>query len=614
MRSNKKMSGLLDGTNTNQLNAKKLKEIFGELEKKCDLGQLLNISTHLRQIDLAGDSDNNLSAFNLFMLCSGTIDFIKQTLPASALWHKICLNINSSDYNNAYQALFDEETINQINQSDAILVAIDNRTLGLDQVNSHINAIERMYAILERLRKITDKTIILQNLVNQNSTIFGSSDIFMEQTNRFNTKSVNNEIEAWAKEKKCVLFDVEYLSSQIGLSNWHDEVRWHSYKVPFNLNFIPEYNDSLLKIISSIIGKSKKCLILDLDNTLWGGVIGDDGIENIRLGNGTGEGEAFLNFQKWVRALLDRGVMLAVCSKNTRELAEEPFKSHPEMHLTLDDISVFVANWQDKASNIEYISNTLNIGLDSLVFVDDNPIERSLVRARLPEVSVPELPADPAYFVEILSKASFFESFSLTEEDKKKTQTYKETADRHSLKSQTKNLKQFLLGLEMKMLLSEFKSEDVTRITQLVNKTNQFNLTTMRLTEAEIKERMDEKNIITLQARLSDKFGDNGLISAVVAKISENILIIENWVMSCRVFQLQVEHAMLNRLVQKAREKNIELVQGTYIPTEKNSYVSEFYPNFGFILKEELTSGTLWELDLNAFEQFITPHEQIKSD
>ena len=608
MQSNKTGTLPPNEIDSDRLNSLQLNEILSELEKKCDLNKLLSVSSNLNQLSLETTADN-LTKFKLFMLCSGTIDFIKQSLPATALKHRFILDIDSSDYNNAYQTLFDVETVKKIKNSDAILVGLDNRTLGLDEKNSYEQVSNFLYSIVKRLREITDKTIIFQNLIRQNSTIFGSSDVIMTETNRFNTRCVNNAINSWANQNECVLFDVEYLSSQIGLSHWHDEIRWHNYKIPFNIKFIPDYNELLMRIISSISGKSKKCLVLDLDNTIWGGVIGDDGIDNIRLGNGSGEGEAFLHFQKWVKALGNRGVILAICSKNTHEVAETAFKSHPDMHLNMNDISMFVANWEDKATNIQLIAKTLNIGLDSIVFVDDNPVERLLVKERLPQVSVPELPNDPAYFVEVLSNESFFESFFLTEEDKKKNQVYKENANRVSLEQQANSLSEFLSGLEMKLKLSEFKSQDLPRITQLINKTNQFNMTAKKLTEMEVKEKTSDDNIITLQARLLDKFGDNGLISAATATISNDTLTIDNWVMSCRVFQREVEHAMLNAIVRIALERKMRVIQGIYIPTSKNSYVSKLYSGLGFSLKEEKNSGITWELSIKKYEPFSTPHE-----
>jgi FkbH-like protein len=348
---------------------------------------------------------------------------------------------------------------------------------------------------------------------------------------------------------------------------------------------------------------------VDLDNTLWGGVIGDDGLDGIVLGQGSALGEAFVAFQEYLHQLSRRGVILAVCSKNDEANALSPFENHPEMVLKRSHFAAFVANWADKATNLRNIAQRLNIGLDSLVFVDDNPFERNLVRTELPVVAVPELPEDPAHYARCLADAGYFESARITAEDLARTEQYRANIERESLRSSVTDLSTYLESLKMEMQATPFDEIGLGRITQLINKTNQFNLTTRRYSEQEVAAIMSEPNTITLQVRLTDKLGDNGMISVVIAKPTEqeDELTIDTWLMSCRVLGRQVEHAVLNILADAAMRSGYRYLKGEFKPTAKNTLVKDHYEKLGFEPAGTGEAGqTSWRLSLKKFSPFPT--------
>ena len=369
---------------------------------------------------------------------------------------------------------------------------------------------------------------------------------------------------------------------------------WH-----FNPDFTNALADSFINLIKVANGHFKKCLILDLDNTLWGGIIGDDGIENIEIGT-LGIGKAFTKFQKWIKALKNRGIILAVCSKNTAHIAKEPFEKHPEMELRLEDIAVFVANWDNKADNIRYIKSVLNIGFDAMVFIDDNPMERQLVRENIPEITVPEIPEDPALYLPYLIEANLFETFSYSANDKDRTAQYQEEAERSMLAKSITNIDEYLASLNMKADIEPFTKTNYSRIAQLTQRSNQFNLRTIRYTEQDIERIANDKNYLTYSVKLKDKFGDYGLISLVIINLQNpQEAFIDTWIMSCRVLKRGVEHFLINKIA--AELSSFVKLKGEYIETPKNGLVKNLLPELGFI-----------SIDTNKFELNIstfTPHK-----
>ena len=381
----------------------------------------------------------------------------------------------------------------------------------------------------------------------------------------------------------------------------------HPLAVTADLHFSLPYLDWLgrqaLGIIESRYGKMKKCVILDLDNTLWGGIIGDDGMEGIQIGS-LGVGKAFTRLQKWLKELGRRGIILAVCSKNNEEIAREPFLNHPEMILRLDDISVFVANWDSKSDNISRIREILNIGLDSMVFIDDNPAEREIVRRHLPEVTVPELPEDPALYLPFLTSLNLFETATFSKDDKQRTRQYQEESKRRQHAQSITNMDEFLNSLGMRGRINAFSEVDVERISQLSLRSNQFNLRTVRYNTAEIREMMQDPSCETFSVELSDKFGHYGLISIVIIRTYEDQRAeIDTWIMSCRVLKRTVEHFLMNDIADRLLSRGIKVLRGEYLPTEKNGLVRDLLPALGF--------KTIGE---NTYEYDLTTHSPLTTN
>ncbi len=395
------------------------------------------------------------------------------------------------------------------------------------------------------------------------------------------------------------IHDVDFLASLAGRSRWDDPRFYHQAKLPCDPECLVDYAHSVASIVAAQLGLAKKCLVLDLDNTLWGGVIGDDGLGGIRLGQGDPAGEAFLEFQKYAQSLRRRGVLLAVCSKNEHQVAWEVFEKHPEIALRHGDFSCFMANWNDKASNLRAIAQQLNIGLDSLVFIDDNPAERAIVRQLVPEVAVPEMPDDVTGWVRTIEQHRYFQVLSVGTEDFQRTAYYQADQARREIQSSSADIETFLRSLEMKARIGPIHAATLERSVQLIHRSNQFNLTTRRHSVAEMSRILEDPDWITRTISLADRFGDNGLISVLLACVRGNALEIDTWLMSCRVLKRGVEQFLLNHLCSLARERGLSVLRGEYIPTPKNALVREHYTGLGFTKIGESADGTTrWELPL----------------
>ena len=400
---------------------------------------------------------------------------------------------------------------------------------------------------------------------------------------------LNAAIADGAMRGDWIVWDLANLAARVGLDTWFDPIRFHEAKTPFRVEMCPLAADHLSRVIAAMTGKTCRALILDLDNTLWGGVIGDDGLAGLVLGHGSPEGEAFLAFQRFVLDLRCRGIVLAVCSKNTDEIAREPFRSHPEMLLKEEHIAIFQANWEDKATNIKAIAEALALGLDSIAFADDNAAERERVRQELPLVSVPELGGDPAYFPARIADSGVFEHLVLNADDLGRAQSYENNARRAELHSRVGNYDEYLASLGMTMEVSRFDAVGRARIAQLINKSNQFNLTTRRYSEEDVRDFEDDReNILCWQARLSDAFGAHGTIAIVIVRKNAGVWTIDTWLQSCRVLKRGVEEALMNLLLERARAEGATRIDGEYIPTPRNQIVADFFARLGF---EEAGSG-----------------------
>jgi FkbH-like protein len=410
------------------------------------------------------------------------------------------------------------------------------------------------------------------------------------------------------------IFDIDTLSAIYGVSNWFDPRFWYHAKQPVSFACLVPFVRNLGAIIGALFGRTAKCLVLDLDNTMWGGVVGDDGIGGLKIGEGDAESEAFKAFQEYVLRLKERGLLLAVCSKNEEENALEPFEQLPDMVLKRDDFVAFKANWEPKPLSIELIARELNIGLDALVFVDDNPAERELVRQSLPEVKVVELSKDPADYPRLLDQCGWLETAKLTDEDTKKTDQYRKNIERDALLTQHADYGSYLASLSQKAVVREFEPKYLDRITQLINKTNQFNLTTKRLTRSEVEALTKREDTLTVYVRLLDRFGDNGLISVLIGHFEEDVLYIDMWLMSCRVLKRGVEHLLANTLFDRARSRNARLVHGVYIPTAKNKMVENHFADLGFVPAGTGENGAEhWEILVQDYKS-VPVHISIVMD
>jgi len=417
---------------------------------------------------------------------------------------------------------------------------------------------------------------------------------------------LNQALRIAADEASVHLIALDRRARKDGVRAWHDPVHWARTKQEVTPHAAPVYGDLVARVLAAEQGRVAKCLVLDLDNTLWGGVIGDDGLDGIVLGQGSAEGEAYLAVQQYAADLADRGVLLAICSKNDEAIARSAFERHPEMHLKLDRISAFVANWDDKATNLRAIAAMLNIGLDSLVFLDDSPFERDLVRRVLPEVMTPEIPDDePALIPNLIADAGYFEALALTEEDLTRTRQY---ADNRARAAQTAgtDMTAYLADLAMTLEWRPFDTAGLARIVQLINKTNQFNLTTRRYSAAEVSSVIDDPDAFGLQFRLRDRFGDNGMIAVVIGRLCGSVCTIDTWLMSCRVLGRGVEQASLNCIVDTARRRGADSLIGVYRPTAKNAMVADLFTRLGFLREhQQMDDGaTSYRLDLRRYAPF----------
>jgi len=409
------------------------------------------------------------------------------------------------------------------------------------------------------------------------------------------------------------ILDVASLANRVGVANWFDERYWYLAKQPMSFNAVPLFSRNLAAVIGSLVGRGRKCIAVDLDNTLWGGVIGDDGLSGIQLGEGSPEGESFKAFQMYLRELKDRGILLAACSKNDEAVARSPFLEHPEMVLRLDDFAAFKANWSPKSENLRALSAELNLPLDAFVFIDDNPAEREEVARAVPEVAVASLPDDPAGYVRALDGQFYFETVALSEEDLRRTATYQARRQSQETFAATTDLDGYLASLQMVASVDQFLPESFERVTQLINKTNQFNLTTPRLLRADVERMAWDASMVTRAVRLRDRFGDHGLISVLFGRIENRSLLLDAWLMSCRVLGRGVEALLFNDLLRTAERAGITELIGFYRPTDRNAMVKDHYGKLGFVQEAVENGVERWRLSV-ARACPIDTHVSVRHD
>jgi FkbH-like protein len=570
---------------------------------RLDINQLTQLAhtveAYLAQRPAAGP----LARASLGLIGAGTLSLLAPAIVASALRHRVLCHIVLGDYGRAMQDALDETSSLKSAGLDMVLVIPDHRMLGLDRpVFADGAAKATIGGAVNALRAIVDglsgtvPSLIVANVVPPAEPLFGSFDAVEPGTTHAMVAAVNATLVEWAARKDIVLLDAARLAAGAGLERWHDNEQWHAAKFPFSPDLIPLYADAVARLLAAIRGTTRKCLVLDLDHTLWGGVIGDDGVGGIVLGQGSAKGEAFLAIQQAALALRSRGIVLAVCSKNDQEVARQPFREHPDMIIREEHIAVFAANWIDKATNLREIASTLNIGLDALVFLDDNPAEREQVRRELPMVAVPELPDDPARYPGALLNAGYFEAVSFVQEDRDRADAYTANALRASAGT-TSDMAGYLSELQMRLDVRPFDEMNRARIAQLINKSNQFNLTTRRYTESEVAAMERDPAKLTMQLRLDDRFGANGMISVII--VDRATWEIDTWLMSCRVLGRRVEEAALAQIVAAGRQAGAEAITGRHIPTAKNAMVAGHYRKLGFKPAGDDAGGaTRWRLRL----------------
>lgn len=426
--------------------------------------------------------------------------------------------------------------------------------------------------------------VIYFNYPEIEDTVFGSYANKVTVSFSYQVRKLNYELMNLAQlYPNLFICDLAGLQNKFGRDYIFNPAVYTSTEMVLSLESVPYIASRVVDIIAALQGKVKKCLILDLDNTLWGGVIGDDGLEGIQLGHGLGIGKVFTEFQMWIKKLKNRGIIICVCSKNDEEKAKEPFHRHPDMILKLDDISVFMANWESKVDNIRMIQKILNIGFDSIVFLDDNPFERNVIRENISGITVPELPEDPAYYLEYLYSLNLFDTASYSAADKDRTAQYQVQAERVAFSKTFANEDDYLKSLNMISKVEGFNSFNIPRVAQLSQRSNQFNLRTVRYSDADIKALSEDSNYICMTFSLEDKFGDNGLIAVVIMRKEDSeTLFIDTWFMSCRVLKRGMENFTLNRIVSAAKERGYKKIIGEYLPTPKNEMVKEHYMKLGF--------------------------------
>lgn len=581
-----------------------------------DENDIHRLANTLRRARSAGVSLAPLQPFRLGIISNATSHYLVEALEIGAIRHGFLIQVIQADFGQVMQEAVSPNSIINQSQVDAVLIALDYRGLPMQAVpgdkeaaNGMVDAaLSQVAAVRAGLRQHGNPVCIVQTLARPVESLFGSFDAAASGCLRTMIDAFNAGLAASLADSPDLLFDVAQLADTVGLAEWFNPKLWHMAKIPFANQFVPLYAEHLCRIIAAMRGKSRRCLILDLDNTLWGGVIGDDGLEGIVIGQGNATGEAYLEVQRAARALRARGVVLAVSSKNTDDVARKPFREHPDMLLREEHIAVFQANWSDKATNISSIASELSLGLDSMVFLDDNPVERALIRQTLPQVAVPELPDDPSLFARTLLAAGYFESINFSSEDRHRADFYQENARRATLKDQTCDLNAYLLSLEMQMQIQPFDQTGRARITQLIAKSNQFNLTTRRYSESEVAKIEQDAECLAVQVRLRDCFGDNGMICVVICRQQGTDWEIDTWLMSCRVLGRKVERAVLQVLCEQAVIRGIHRLIGVYHPTERNDLVKDHYANLGFALIRTRENGaTEWALNAASLREEALP-------
>ena len=578
-----------------------------ELEYPFDSEYILKKAKSMKR-QLRADGSARISK-KIAVLCGSTTHNIVQILELFLLNHGIEASFYESEYAMYWEdAMFGNEELNAFGP-DLIFIhtgirnirefpAVGESAEGVQQqLDAEYHKYENMW---KKLEDTWHCPIIQNNFEYPFYRLMGNQDGVDVHGRTYFVNQLNSRFAEYAREHaNFFINDINYQSAVYGLDKWSSASYWHMYKYAMDLNAIPWMTHNLANIIKSIYGKNKKSLVLDLDNTLWGGIVGDDGVENLEIGQETSMGQVFAEFQSYVKSLKDYGVMLNVASKNEHENAIAGL-NHPAGILRPEDFIIIAANWDPKSKNILEIAAKMNIMPDSLVFADDNPAEREIVRQQAKGVTAPEI-GRPEDYIRVLDRGGYFELTALSEDDKKRNEMYKANLERAQQEASFADYSEYLRSLDMKGTIKPFESIYMARIAQLTNKSNQFNLTTRRFSQADIEQMAQDQQFITLYGKLEDKFGDNGVVSVVIGRQEETTLHLELWLMSCRVLKRDMEFAMMDQLVESCQQRGIRKILGYYYPTAKNAMVREFYALQGFDrIAEDEAGNTVWQFDIPA--------------
>ena len=535
--------------------------------------------------------NSEYTSIKVALLGDTATQFLSTAIKGNGVERGYNIDLFEAEYNQVERQFMDPTS--DLYQFDADFIVVFQSTHKLGEHHSALSNEQQANLADERLQFVADicsnsthasKKIIYFNYPEIEDTVFGSYANKVESSFTYQVRKLNYELMRLSQQfPNLFICDIAGLQNKLGRDQMFAANVYTSTEMVLSIDALPYVASRVMDIVCAIKGQFKKCLILDLDNTVWGGVIGDDGLEGIQLGHGLGIGKAFTEFQMWVKKLKQRGIIICVASKNNETIAKEPFEKHPDMVLKLDDIAVFQANWDTKVDNIRTIQQILNIGFDSMVFLDDNPFERNMVRENIKGITVPELPEDPAEYLEYLYSLNLFETASYSSLDKDRTKQYQVEAQRVSLSKTFTNEADFLKSLNMISIVSGFTKFNTPRIAQLSQRSNQFNLRTIRYTDADIEALANDPDVIDLSYTLEDKFGDNGLIAVVIMRPQdEETLFVDTWFMSCRVLKRGMENFTLNTMVEIAKAKGYKRIVGEYLPTPKNMMVERHYLDLGF--------------------------------
>ena len=583
-----------------------------QLEYPFDSDYLLKKAKRIKRELLEQQTDKKLILHKKIAVLGGstTHDIIRM-LDLFLLNEGIEAQFYESEYGQYFQdAMFENPELAEF-APDLIFIHTSNRNItGYPVIGASREDVEnalsqeanRFEMMWDKLAGTYHCPIIQNNFEAPFYRILGNKDAVDIHGKLYFINALNMKFAEYANaHNNFFIHDINYMAASYGLEKWADPFYWHMYKYCMCMQAIPEFAFNLSHIVKAILGKNKKAFVLDLDNTLWGGIVGDDGAENLEIGQETSMGQVYTEFQRYIKSHKDLGVMLNVASKNEEENAIAGL-NHPDGELKPEDFILIKANWEPKSMNVAAIAKELNIGEDALVFVDDNPAEREIIRQQLPKVAVPEITKTgtsdraPEQYIRILDRNGYFETISLSEDDRKRNEMYKANIERKHQEMKFGDYQEYLKSLEMTGTIRPFEAMYMSRIAQLTNKSNQFNLTTHRYTQSEIEAIAENREYIALYGKLEDKFGDNGVVSVVIGHKEADTLHIDLWLMSCRVLKRDMEFAMMDELVAQCQKDGIKQIRGYYYPTAKNAMVKEFYGLQGFTRTDEDEAGnTTWE-------------------